>query len=93
MKNGNLSPNAKALIFGGAWIVGTHLLFRRAVNRQLKRAKEIRAWELMNAKARDAARKRLMEMADDPTVSAAELIKAGKEEVEFLKIISNQPMH
>lgn len=90
----NLYPQTKVIyIIGGCFTAMFCKEFVKAYRAESrKQKKKIREWELMNESAVNAARDRLVQIMQDPDVTAAELWKALEEETEFMQLIYNQPM-
>jgi hypothetical protein len=87
-------PATKVLYMaGGAYTVGWIATFAKAFRSEYKKRKKIEQWETMNRSAIRASMGRLVQMAEDPDTTAADLWIAMEEEEQFLRIIQNQPMY
>jgi len=86
-------PTAAIIGIGAFVSLMSGLSYLHVTRDERKKRASIKAWERENVACIHGARDRLLALADDPNVTAAEFLAAIKEEQAFLKIIQSQPMY
>lgn len=67
--------------------------YKKIVRKEQAKRKSIKEWEAMNLEATAAAIQRIEKLASDPNTTAKDILKAWREETQFMNLINDQPMY
>jgi hypothetical protein len=78
---------------GSILVVAGVIDYVKVVREERRKRKLIKVWETNTLGAIKAARERCRRIANDPTATSKDLLQAWVEEMQFIKLIENQPMY